>query len=916
MPPSADTTTPSANALGIPFAELLEPLVGAASQRLTDEAGHALEGVAPSALGDARAALLRRLSWLAAPQLYARLEAMRAAGGGYAAFAARHRGAGWARFLEPLPELERLLALVADQWVTALGELLARLDADRPRLAALLGAEVPPGRLTGLHWPASDLHCGGRGVAILTFEDGRRLVYKPRDVRVELAFGELLHALAHESAQPPMRTPAVLAGDGYGWVEHVVAVACTGPAAAERYYRRAGLLAALFHALGSRDMHHDAVLSCGEHPIVVDAETVLGTEPPRAGRLSAGVLESALLPRWVPVRRGQMAADAQGTEMGALGAGGGVAAGEQWTAIGTDRMAHAVVPWTLPAAADRPHVDGRPVTAADHLDALRASFASTYRVLARWGPDLLAPGGAGHGLAAAQFRVLHRSTSAYHALLYQGRSRACLASTTARDARLRAGLAAAAGTHEPAIEAVELQALRDLDVPVFSVPAASGPTSVTAARLAMLGEADLARQDALLRAALARPWSAPRPDVDGAVAPLDADAALAAAVALGEEIAAAALPAPDGQAGALTWIGATVDAPTGRAMAGPIGAGLYGGGLGVALFLAELAARSGGDGARWRALALAAAAPARSRHGGHRLDLGLADGVGGLVYGLCRLARVTGDRSLLDDAVAWAGEITPERLGQDACGDLLRGGAGAVVGLLTLHAATGDDAYLERAMAAGQELPGRGPGVALALALLARAAGSRDLAGTALAVHRAGGATGIAGWCEGDAGRALTLLAIGEALGGNDTGARLLCIEALTAIDRLATAPLGGPDDSLAQGEAGRVDALASAALCFERPDLAQRARGLAAELLAAGRVEGGLRLIGCGVENRLVPGLLCGTAGVGLTLLRLCDPVGVVALLGDAWAAQPAQQPDHRHLATAAAGRAASPPTLPLDFV
>lgn len=908
MPHSADP---------IPFAELLEPLADAALGRLTDTTGAVLTGVAPSALADARTALLRRLSWLAAPQLYARLDALRAAGGDYAAFVARHRGPGWPRFVQLLPELDRLLDVTAQQWTASVGELLERLDADRPRLVALLGADAPPEALTGLRWPLSDLHRGGRGVAILTFEDGRRVVYKPRDVGAEQAFGELVHALAEASGQPPMRTPAVLARDGYGWVEHVVAVACTGHAAAERYHRRAGVLAALFHALGSRDMHQDNVLSCGEHPIVVDAETVLRAEPERADVLSGGVLESLLLPRWMPVRRERMAASAHGVEMGALGAGGGLAAGEQWTAVGTDRMGYAIGQRALPTSDERPHVDGRPVAAADHLGALRASFAAAYRVLAGWGPGLLAPGGAGHALAATEARVLHRNTSAYHALLYAGRRRECLASTAARDERLRAGLADG-GPGDPAVAARELQALRDLDVPVFTVPAGAAPVQIVQRRLAALDEADLARQDALLRAALARPWTAPRSEGDEDVVPLDADGALRAAVALADEIAAAAVPVPG--TAAVTWIGATVDAPTGRVMTGPIGAGLYGGGLGVALFLAELAAQTDAGGrARWRALALAAAVPAVRRDDRRHLDLGLADGIGGRVYGLCRLARVTGEDALLEDAAAWAREITPERLAQDGCGDLLRGGAGAVVGLLALHAATGNDGHLEAALAAGRDLPERGPGVALALALLARAAGGRDVALTALAAHRDGGATGISGWCEGDAGRALTLLAIGEALGMSDTAARLLCIEALTAIDRIASAPPGSGDDSLAQGEAGRVDALVSAARCFDRPDLERQAGILAAQLLRAANTEGGLRLIGSGVENRLAPGLLCGTAGVGLALLRLRDPDAVAPMLGDAWAAEPrlVAQEDHRggSLPTATAGRT-PPSTLPLDFV
>src|SRR5205085_2879236 len=94
---------------------------------------------------------------------------------------------------------------------------------------------------------------------------------------------------------------------------------CPDVPAAARYYRRAGALLALFHALGSTGCHQHSLVASGEHPVLVDPETILHPRavprgsPAEVGgaRLAArrwmeeSVLEAGFLPTWTSTPDGR-----------------------------------------------------------------------------------------------------------------------------------------------------------------------------------------------------------------------------------------------------------------------------------------------------------------------------------------------------------------------------------------------------------------------------------------------------------------------------------------------------------------------------------------------------------------------------------------------------------------------------------
>jgi lantibiotic biosynthesis protein len=365
-----------------------------------------------------------------------------------------------------------------------------------------------------------------------------------------------------------------------------------------------------------------------------------------------------------------------------------------------------------------------------------------------------------------------------------------------------------------------------------------------------------------------------------------------------------------------SWIGAVADPlyPR-RAEYAALGPDLYGGTAGVGLFLAQLAALTGGEaerrtahGALRHAVERARLLPPERRDGLHRGSLGVAWAVADAAALLCDDELLAEARSVVD----WAapGATTSGRP------DLLMGRAGAIVGLLRVSAALDDPRLAEDARLTGEALirsatvtrhgwswavPGRhrpqrlcglsqgAAGIGWALVELFAATGDdrfREGAAGAFAYERSwldtesgtwpdlriggqrrGGHRRVASpaagtWSHGEAGIAMTRMRATAVL-GDGPHARDAETALRTTERHLAEAlPYDIEDLSLCNGLAGPAEVLLSA----DSADLAFDLGRVALERQAeTGEWP-------CGSMGRKTPGLFLGLAGIGWFFLRLHD--------------------------------------------
>ena len=268
-----------------PFGALLAPMLTVARDRLTEIPASEVVSATPEAVRELERFLVGRLSTLAAGALYAEFSGSLAGGPdilGYLTgspepprttqfdrFVQRHLDDGYEDLFLTYPVLARLLATTVDHWVAMAAEFGERFSRDR----TVLGN----GRIVRLRAGLSDPHREGRSVLAVDLDNGRRLIYKPRSVSCEAAFARACDWCNREAPAGwlALTAPRVHERAGYGWIEAVEPADCTGRDHAVRFFVRVGELLCLLHALGTTDVNRENLLACGEHPVLVDAETLI-----------------------------------------------------------------------------------------------------------------------------------------------------------------------------------------------------------------------------------------------------------------------------------------------------------------------------------------------------------------------------------------------------------------------------------------------------------------------------------------------------------------------------------------------------------------------------------------------------------------------------------------------------------------
>ncbi len=780
---------------------------------------------------------------------------------------------------ERYPVLARLLAETCINTADAVVELLQRFAADRAELAGLLNE---PGKLIDVTLGSGDVHAGGRAVALLTFEDGQRLVYKPRPLGLQARWGTLLEWFATIQPELTPRGVRVVAREGYGWAEFVPAIPCADQGQVELFYRRQGALLALLYALDATDMHCENLIASADEPMLVDVETLFhpawarttrnGPDPAMAA-LDRSVVRTALLPTLLLGEHGSLDVSAFSGESADY-----PAELPRWTGAGTDtmRLVRGRLPYS--GGANRPVLDGDAVDANLYRQSLLSGFRVAYETLVTRRAELTLVLAA---FADEEIRLVMRPTQVYALLLADATHPDHLVDGAARERAFAALDGETAEAHQRPLSAHEIAELCAGDVPMFTTRAGSTDVFTPAghrlpgllaasgiaralAKTARLSPVDLREQEWLVEATLAtkqrrveHTGGEPLPGTVAAVVP-DSQHLLALASGIGDDFVARSAH-DDVRA---NWLG--LELVDGRHwMVLPMGAGLAEGYPGTALFLAQLGNLTGTS--RYCELAakavrtlpmlvdVLATHPELAREVGP----GGFSGLGGICYAIARISTLLGDRDLAACLPAAIAATASAATGAPA--DVADGIAGALAAMLAVHAETGlpEAAALATTLAAdlrGRPAPAE-PGFLWGSTGVDWALGR----GEAVLAATPDPAAGL-GWCSGLAG---TLLAARTAgVSGADSRATSLA-------DGFAAAVADRPparDQSLCHGELGTLEALVVLAGQGHEP-AASAKRRVSARLIGAIEQHG----LYCGTPGGVPsPGLFTGTGGIGFGLLRV----------------------------------------------
>ncbi len=636
---------------------------------------------------------------------------------------------GWRSLFTDKPVLLRLIASLTRQWIDSTAEFILRFDADRSALTREFLSENA-GPVARIESGVSDPHNNGRAVSVVSFTDGSRVVYKPKDLRLDVAWHALTERLNRAGATIELRSVRTLARDGYGWSEFIEHPGTNAEGSA-RFFRRAGAWLALFHCFAAADMHQENMIASGEHPVPIDLETIFHTAADRglpspeeqaadAARdiLASSVMAVGLLPAYGRSPFNNVFA------IGGLTADWTSRTVIEWANVNTDEMRPAKVRQPGAGSPNLPQVDGVVARFSDHVEDFISGFSGYAKFLSRISRD----GNFGNlfdGFAGLPVRRVIRPTRFYAMLLQRLKNHQSMGDgiTWSAQADFIARLADWEKDDDAMwpLQRAERRALLALNVPHFVSPSdgaeiadASGvtvsPNAISGlerakARLRNLDDKEIAWQVEVIRENTnSRAPAARHALPDAGVVPTReifiAEAGKAAA-----EISSHAIRRGPGAA----WIGLDWLGDSDMAQLTNLGPDLYNGTSGIALFLAAHTAVTGteqsADLARAGIAYLRRQIKSRSAARFARsIGLGGGTGLGGIVYALTAMATILRDEALRSDAQAAADLVTDELITADKHLDVIAGAAGAILGLLRLYRDSGSEDVLRRANKCGEHL--------------------------------------------------------------------------------------------------------------------------------------------------------------------------------------------------------------------
>lgn len=747
-----------------PFEELLAPFVVVARQRTARQAASAYHLLADEAHCMLQRHLLQVLTSLSLNTLHTAFLLRRSqeqaalqqvdTAAAYQQFTAWMYQGGLAAFLRTHSFLARLLAITTDLWIDSHVEFLQRLENDWQDIQQMFGGDSEREQVIAIEPALSNPHHGRRSVMALTFASGKKLVYKPRNIGMEVCYYRLLNWCNEQGATPPLKMLTIIERSTYGWVEFVEYEPCQDAQAALRYYWRAGMLFCLVYVLGGVGCSYEHIIAHGEHPVLIDPGILLHHYPcpdhqadPFQKQCSDweqrqfSALHTGLLASWQANMN--VARLSPGRDISGFALNGAQSMVDHEHAQPRAHRSSPALTHGMLRMRERLNV---PVYATNLLPlterrtALCAGFTDLYRLLLSKRTALLALDGPLQILKQQIVRVAYRAEQAYHAHLAKLLEPEYMRDGVARSIEMERLW----HEHVPVeyrcwregnrarwrqVYQAEQQALSQGDIPFFTARVDSDMLFANQAiasclhqpsfdlllkRVEQLSDSDLRGQIELIRHALrthVAPMignvtydeSAHNDPGQGKTPPIHA--LLVHARAIADTIAERVIRLENE---AVTWIQPQFLLRSSRQQVQPVRYHLFNGTCGIALFLAASAKIS--DETRYRTLARASVRPLCQslREDGEMLaremGIGGAVGLGSVVYALTRISRFVDDPILLEAARGAAHLIRAQHIANDQALDVIAGSAGAILGLLALYDASRDQSVLDRAIACGDHL--------------------------------------------------------------------------------------------------------------------------------------------------------------------------------------------------------------------
>lgn len=834
-------------------------------------------------------------------------------------------------FYEEYIVLARLLATRTLYFINNIVRFIERYVSDVKTLQNIFGLEQLT--LLEMELGLGDSHEHGQSVIEISFlETTTRLIYKPKSLQVSLQVHELLNWFNQKDFKHPFATYRIIDCNEYCWEEKVLGLACEDTEELRRHHYRLGGLLGVMYLLKGTDLHFENIIASGEHPLIIDYETLFqnhladvfedSAEVQAKFKMVDSVLGTGLLPTL-----GFKSHDGKGIEMS--GIGGSVQELPfpvlQSERENTDEMRFVTKPYWTEEKANRPSLKGSNIQTSDYVEEIVEGFTNVYSIAMQHNDELRENI---DKFSKLKIRHILRSTNFYANFLTDTNHPNFLREAYSREMILDRMYF----SHYPSmIVAAEKRELINGDVPYFYTTPSSLSLFDSAGheypnvfeetgiekvyrKLHCLDDKTLIEQQQLIRSSIvasAGLLDSSYLSVDAVpIEPLTSKDYLSAAVTIGDELLESGIWNKDMTE--LTWLGIETNY-NGQAGVSVIGEDFYNGTSGVAVFLTHLHRLT--QVKRFEQAATAAIASAIRSAKPYNAFLSAYHGPISLINALTLIDQANESYQYKDKVEIFIDYLKGKEQQSTNC-DLLGGCAGIIHALLNAYEYYGEKKYLKVATSYAKKiqqeavdtgngyawptqhegnviyLGGLGHGVSGILSALLRLNKyvpdneQVSMALSALSYEnslydaerrnwkdlRKAEESYSSYWCSGSTGIGFSKLSL------MDLNCNAELIQDIDIIVASIKDSYLSEDHCLCHGDMGIVDFLITAAIKTGKHEWTALAHELATKVYQD-RIKYGEYV--SGIANGIdTPGLFLGKSGIGLQFLRLVNPIEVPSML------------------------------------
>ncbi|MDN4495530.1 type 2 lanthipeptide synthetase LanM family protein [Ureibacillus aquaedulcis] len=295
-------------------------------------------------------------------------------------------------FLNKYPQIYEYIVKRIDYVLYYVDEILAAVEKDWEELCATFEGINDGKVIRRIILSAGDSHNKGRTVCVLVFNDNSRILYKPRSLKIDVKFKELLEFINKKNKElPDLRVPNVIDKGIYGWTEFIVYEDCKEEEEIKRFYTRLGMQLALLYVFNATDFHYENIIAQNEYPILIDLESLFHQdvsekeyEESAFGKaekiLDESVMASGMLPNFIYQRNGKHA----GIDLSGFNGRGNQEVpiqASKLTGVGTDSMHYEKSKVYLEEGLNLPRLNNELIDIYAYLNNIIAGFKHIYRFI-------------------------------------------------------------------------------------------------------------------------------------------------------------------------------------------------------------------------------------------------------------------------------------------------------------------------------------------------------------------------------------------------------------------------------------------------------------------------------------------------------------------------------------------------------